>query len=174
MNPPVQMASAPLPLGRAQRAALDALMDLLIPAAPDGRMPAARALGLYGGGQQGGGTVSLRAAERALSLRAVDRALFETGLAALDALAREAHGAVFAQLDVAQAKQLVEALRTQQPAFVHSFVTQTVGRYVAHPEVMPLLGLEARPPWPKGNNVAEGDWSLLDAVKQREKLYRKV
>ena len=28
--------------------------------------------------------------------------------------------------------------------------------------------------WPKGNVVAEGDWSLLDVVKQREKFYRKV
>ncbi len=39
---------------------------------------------------------------------------------------------------------------------------------------MPLLGLEARPLWPQGNVVAEGDWSLLEAVKQREKFYRKV
>jgi hypothetical protein len=37
-----------------------------------------------------------------------------------------------------------------------------------------LLGLEARPMWPKGNLVAEGDWSLLDVVKQREKFFRTV
>ena len=62
----------------------------------------------------------------------------------------------------------------ENPAFVQSVVTQTVGRYLAHPMVMPLLGLEARPPWPQGNVVAEGDWSMLDVVKRREKIYRKV
>lgn len=142
-----------------QRAALDVLMDLLIPASPDGRMPAARTLGLY---------------DNVATMRAGDRALFEQGLADLDARSMQAHGATFARLTSAQAKALVERLRNERSAFVQSFVALTVGRYFSHPVVMPLIGLEPRPLWPKGNVVAEGDWSLLDAVKRREKTYRKV
>ncbi len=159
MTQAAQISTAPLPFNSAQQAVLDVLMDLLIPASQDGRMPAARALRLFGSGTP---------------MRAADRTLFEQGLAALDAQAQQAHGASFAQLGTAQAKALVDTLRAENPAFVQSVVTQTVGRYLAHPMVMPLLGLEARPPWPQGNVVAEGDWSMLDVVKRREKIYRKV
>ncbi len=155
----ISFSGTAAPFSDAQCAALDALMDLLIPASPDGRMPAARTLNLY---------------KDVASMRAGDRALFEEGLAALDRRASELHGPTFARLPLDQAKALVDALRDQRSPFVQSFVAQTVGRYVAHPMVMPLLGLEARPLWPQGNVVAEGDWSLLDAVKQREKFYRKV
>ena len=84
------------------------------------------------------------------------------------------HGIAFAQLDQTRAKALLDAMRAEGSVFVQTFVVQTVGRYVSHPAVMPLLGLEVRPLWPQGNVVAEGDWSLLDVVKQREKIYRKV
>lgn len=134
-------------------------MDFLIPASPDGRMPAARTLHLY---------------DDVSGLRPGDRALIENGLATLDQQAAERHGASFARLSQQQAQGLVDALREQRSPFIQTFVAQTVGRYVAHPAVMPLLGLEARPMWPQGNVVAEGDWSLLDAVKRREKFYRKV
>lgn len=134
-------------------------MDLLIPASADGRMPAARTLGLY---------------DNVATMRAADRTLFEQGLADLDTRATLLHGAAFARVSLVQAKALVDQLRDERSAFVQSFMAQTVGRYVSHPVVMPLIGLEPRPLWPKGNVVAEGDWSLLDVVKQRAKIYRKV
>lgn len=156
---PIISAGTTAPFSDAQRAALDALMDLLIPASPDGRMPAARTLNLY---------------KDVANMRAGDLALFDEGLAGLDRRATELHGTTIARLPHEQAKSLVDALRDQRSPFVQSFVAQTVARYVAHPAVMPLLGLEARPMWPQGNVVAEGDWALLDVVKQREKFYRKV
>lgn len=143
----------------AQMAALNVLIDLLIPASPDGRMPAARSLSLFA-------DIS--------DLPAKDRALFEGGLAELETRSARRHGLGFAQLEVASAKALVEALRTENSPFVQSFMTHTVGRYLTHDAVMPLIGLEARPPWPKGNVVDEGDWSLLDVVRTRAKLYREV
>jgi hypothetical protein len=151
--------STPAPFTDAQRAALAVMMDLLIPASPDGRMPAAKALGLY---------------DDVATMRAGDRALLERGLATLEALALQSHGVAFARLEIVQAGALVDKMRVEQPAFVQSFIAQTVGRYVSHPVVMPLIGLEPRPLWPKGNVVAEGDWSLLEVVKRREKSYRKV
>jgi hypothetical protein len=34
--------------------------------------------------------------------------------------------------------------------------------------------MEARPPFPKGHEVEQGDWSLLDPVRMRPKLYREA
>ena len=44
---PLQPHQPVAPFDRAQLATLDALMDLLIPASRDGRMPSARSLALY-------------------------------------------------------------------------------------------------------------------------------
>ena len=40
--------------------------------------------------------------------------------------------------------------------------------------VLRSLGMEPRPPFPKGFEVEQGDWSLLEPVKRRGKLYREV
>lgn len=147
------------PFNDAQLAVLNALMDQLIPASRDGRMPAARSLSLF--------------ADIA-TMPAKDRALFEEGLADLDRRSIDAHGVGFAALGIAEARALVNVLRAAASPFIQSFMTQTVGRYLAHDVVMPLIGLEARPNWPKGHVVAQGDWSLIDVVRRRPKIYRPV
>ncbi len=38
--------------------------------------------------------------------------------------------------------------------------------------VMRAFGMEPRPPFPQGFEVEQGDWSLLDPVRARSKLYR--
>ena len=154
-----RISVAPAPFSEAERAALDVLMDLLIPASADGRMPAARSLRLY---------------DNTATMRSRERAILGEGLAELDRRTLAEQGVSFAQLDQARAKALVDAMREEGSTFVQTFVAQTVGRYTSHPTVMPLLGLEVRPLWPQGNVVAEGDWSLLDVVREREKFYRKV
>lgn len=156
---PAKAPSPVTPFNAQQLAALDVLMDRLIPASPDGRMPAARTLGLF-----------LDPAP----MRAQDRDLFEQGLADLQARAMHLKGCSFAALDGDQVQGLIDALRAEGSAFLRGFMLQTVGRYMAHPLVMPLIGLEARPMWPKGNPVAEGDWSLLQVVRQRDKIYRRL
>ena len=46
--------------------------------------------------------------------------------------------------------------------------------YYRDDRVMRSLGLEVRPPYPKGFEVEQGDWSLLDPVRARPKLYREI
>ena len=46
--------------------------------------------------------------------------------------------------------------------------------YYRDDRVMASLGMEARPPYPGGFEVEDGDWSLLDPVKAREPFYRRV
>ncbi len=142
-----------------QMGVLNVLLDLLLPASPDGRMPAARSLDLF-------------ADLKHLPLK--DRTLFESGLSELEARARQDQGTGFAQLPIGEAQNLVDALRLDSATFIKTFMTQAVGRYLAHEVVMPLIGLEARPHWPTGHTVKDGDWSLLNVVKLRPKIYRNV
>jgi hypothetical protein len=46
--------------------------------------------------------------------------------------------------------------------------------YYRDDRVMRALGQEPRSPFPKGHVVEQGDWSLLDPVKQRAPFWRKV
>lgn len=44
--------------------------------------------------------------------------------------------------------------------------------YYRDDRVLVSLGLEARAPFPKGNVLEQGDWSLLDAVRDRKPFWR--
>ena len=46
--------------------------------------------------------------------------------------------------------------------------------YYRNGKVLESLGMESSPPFPRGNEVEQGDWSLLDAVKARKPFYRAV
>jgi hypothetical protein len=46
--------------------------------------------------------------------------------------------------------------------------------YYRDDRVMRSLGQEPRPPFPKGHVVEQGDWSLLDPVRQRAPMWRRV
>ncbi len=44
--------------------------------------------------------------------------------------------------------------------------------YYRDDRVMRALDLEPRPPFPQGHTLEQGDWSLLDPVRARAKLWR--
>ena len=44
--------------------------------------------------------------------------------------------------------------------------------YYRDDRVMQSLEMETRPPFPKGFEMEQGDWSLLDPVRARPKLFR--
>jgi hypothetical protein len=46
--------------------------------------------------------------------------------------------------------------------------------YYRDDRVMHSLGQEPRAPFPKGHEVEQGDWSLLDPVRARPPIWRKV
>lgn len=50
----------------------------------------------------------------------------------------------------------------------------TAQSYYQDPRVLRSLGLPARPPFPKGHEVEQGDWTLLDVVKRRGRVYREA
>jgi len=46
--------------------------------------------------------------------------------------------------------------------------------YYRDDRVMLALEMEPRPPFPNGYDVPQGDWSMLDAVQKRGKIWRDV
>lgn len=44
--------------------------------------------------------------------------------------------------------------------------------YYRDDRVLQSIGMDVRPPFPKGYSVEEGDWSLLEPVKARGVVYR--
>lgn len=91
---------------------------------------------------------------------------------ALAQLARLA-GGPFAALDPARRDAVARELRAQGGAAVAALARVVLQCYYRDDRVVRSLGLEPRPPYPKGHVLEDGDWSLLDAVRARPPLWRR-
>ncbi|NNL65157.1 MAG: gluconate 2-dehydrogenase subunit 3 family protein [Myxococcales bacterium] len=137
---------------------LAAVLDEIIPPSDDGRMPGAGEAGL----------VSHVEAQVAKSPE-LEPVLLQ-GLAAL----REQAGGDFDALGADARRDALNAIAAGQPGFLPTLVFHTFTGYYQLPRVLEALGLEARPPHPKGHELEAGDLSLLDPVRERGKHYRDV
>jgi Gluconate 2-dehydrogenase subunit 3 len=144
-------------LTAAQSATLDAVLNLIVPASADGRMPGAAEVGVpaYFLAEAADALPELREELDELERRA--NARFARGYAALKQHERQS---------------LLGELRAQAPAFMNRLAMETLACYYQHERVLAGLGMEARPPYPKGYQVAPGDLSLLAPVRARGKIYR--
>jgi len=86
----------------------------------------------------------------------------------------ELSGGAFADLDPERRAAVAERLReTGGRALTH--LTRIILQcYYRDDRVMRSLGMDPRPPFPKGFQVEQGDWSLLDPVRKRAQMYREV
>ena len=141
-----------------QREALDAVLDAIIPPTPDGR-PGASEVGV---------SEYLREREPALL-----PALRED-LARVEEAAQGQHGMPFSELDAPRRDALLAALRTAEPGFLHALALAAVTCYYQNERVLRAIGVDPRPPFPRGHEVPAGDLSLLDAVRARGRLYREA
>jgi hypothetical protein len=92
---------------------------------------------------------------------------------ALDNLARLA-GAPLAELDPARREAVATELRANGGAAVATLTRVVLQCYYRDDRIVRSLGLEARPPHPKGYVLEDGDWSLLDPVRSRPPLWRQA
>ncbi|WP_395708098.1 hypothetical protein [Reyranella sp.] len=90
---------------------------------------------------------------------------------ALAAIARKADGA-FTGLDQDRREALVNDWYKSGGAAAVMLGRLVLGAYYRDDRVLVALGLEARPPFPKGYILEQGDWSLLDPVRGRAPLWR--
>ncbi len=135
---------------------LQRLLDALLPASADGRLPAGSAVGFLEMLEQQGEWGWLCAELQPVRQSCAD-AMME-GRGALSALDPQA---------------LLERLKSQHFTFLNALSKKLMHCYYQDGRVMQAIGLEARAPFPMGYHVEEGDWSLLEAVYDRGELYRK-
>lgn len=69
---------------------------------------------------------------------------------------------------------LAEQFRASQPEAAGLLVALICQCYYRDDRVMASLDMDPRPPFPKGFDIADGDWSLLDPVRARGIVYRDV
>ncbi|HEY2618042.1 MAG TPA: hypothetical protein VGI78_11925 [Acetobacteraceae bacterium] len=85
---------------------------------------------------------------------------------------RELAGGPFAALDAARRGEVAAKLRADGGAPVRVLTRIVLLCYYRDDRVMLSLGLEARAPFPKGHELEQGDWSLLDPVRARAPFWR--
>ena len=91
-------------------------------------------------------------------------------LATLHSLAR----GPFARLDQSRRTEVAARLRADGGAPLGVLTRIVILCYYRDERVMLSLGLEPRPPFPKGHVVEQGDWSLLDPVRARKPFWRQA
>jgi len=90
---------------------------------------------------------------------------------ALDQLARLA-GQALADLDPARREAVAVQLRASGGDAVMTLTRVVLQCYYRDDRAVRSLGLEPRPPYPKGHVLEDGDWSLLDPVRARPPMWR--
>jgi hypothetical protein len=92
---------------------------------------------------------------------------------ALDQLAQLA-GMPFADLDAMRRAAVARQFRASGGAAAATLARVVLQSYYRDDRVVRSLGLELRPPFPKGYTLEQGDWSLLDPVKARPSMWRRA
>lgn len=94
-------------------------------------------------------------------------------MAALDHLARLA-GQPLAELDAARRDAVAQEFRKHGGAAAATLVRVVLQCYYRDDRVLRSLGLELRAPFPQGYVLPDGDWSLLDPVRERAGTLRRA
>jgi hypothetical protein len=93
--------------------------------------------------------------------------------AALDHLAHLAGGPL-ASLDPSRRDAVARQFRANGGVPAATLVRVVLQCYYRDDRVVRSLGLELRPPFPKGHTLKQGTWSLLEPVKARPSMWRRV
>jgi hypothetical protein len=83
-------------------------------------------------------------------------------------------GGAFADLARERRTEVAANLRETGGAPLSALVRVVLLCYYRDDRVMRSLGQEPRPPFPQGHIVEQGDWSLLNPVRARPRMYRVV
>ena len=83
-------------------------------------------------------------------------------------------GAPLAELDPARREAVAQQLRATGGPAVATLTRVVLQCYYRDDRVLRSLGLEPRPPYPKGHVLEDGDWSLLEPVRARPPFWRRA
>lgn len=99
-----------------------------------------------------------------------DTAHAQTALRQLAALS----GGAFADLSPERRAEVAARFKQEGGAPLFALNRVVLLCYYRDDRVMRSLGQEPRSPFPKGHVVDQGDWSLLDPVRRRPPMWRRI
>jgi len=137
-----------------------AVLDEVIPPSDDGRLPGAGEIGIA------------HDIEQTLQQTPEVRPVVTQGLSTVSELANDRNPKGFAALSRREKLEVLDEVSAREQAFLPSVMFLAYAAYYVNDRVVEALGLEPRPPHPKGYEVEPDDLSLLEQVRQRPKLYR--
>lgn len=143
-----------------EKRALAYVLDEIIPASADGRLPGAGQLGLADH------------FDAALNAMPELKLMVAQSLAALDGLARHRHPLGIDALSSPDRAAVLAELAAGEHAVPPILALHAYTGYYQHPLVLAALGCEPRPPHPQGYEMEPNDLTLLDPVRRRPKMYR--
>ena len=139
------------PLSDVQRAKLPSVLDTLLPASADGRMPSAGTLDFVS------------------YLNEADHGFFVPLGGFLDRV-----GDDFPDHPIERrVAELTEIANADRQTF-DALIGNAFACYYQDDRALSGIGMEQGPPFPRGNTIEEGDLSLLDPVNEKPRSYRKA
>jgi hypothetical protein len=136
------------------------LLDLVIPPRPDAGLPGAGALGVA--------EHVVRTVERTPMVAPV----VEYGLSALRDAAGQRNPGGWAALTAAEKAEVWSAFDATDQFFRPAFLFLAYSGYYLDRRVVDALGMAGHPPHPIGYPMAPDDWTLLEPVRRRGRMYR--
>ena len=130
-----------------------------------GMSPASTEYGLPGGDDQ-------KIFDNILVAAQVDLQLLEKGLSKLDDLSRAHHKKEFLSLDDQMRSNIISSFLASSAIYVDVISNLILQCYYRDDRVMNSLGMELQSPFPSGYEVDQSDWSLLEPVRKKDKIYR--
>jgi hypothetical protein len=143
----------------AETTTLRSLVDMIIPASDEYMLPSANDEKIF--------------ADILLSAGAYQTKI-SRALSALEQICHDQFDHDFTELDTTEKSAAVDLFRQDYRAGSDLIATVTAQCYYRDDRIMAALDMETRPPFPEGYEVDEGNWSLLDPVRNLPPIYRKV
>ena len=112
--------------------------------------------------------------DRVVGQSAALKRLFAQGFVQLTLTSQAQYAQPFTMLLEGQCDAVLRHVETMAPEFFEALVTHTYSGYYSHPAIVRLLGMEGRPPQPRGHHLEPLDLNLLDNIKQRQPIYREA
>jgi hypothetical protein len=144
----------------AQRPVVTSMLNRIVPA---------------GGDLPGAGDLDIASYLDAVIVPSTDlKRLFAEGVAQVEIASHTCYGRPFTELSGDQQDGILHEAESADPEFFAALVLHTYSGYYSHPRVIRLLGLDVRPPQPRGYDLEPLDPRLLDRVRQRRPMYREA
>lgn len=150
------------PFDEEETRVLACVLDEIIPSSGDGRLPGAGELGVAA------------YVESALRQMPMLEPMILQGLKALQDVSRRVKSDSFAALSKSDRLEVLRELESSDAAFLPTLTFLSFAGYYHEGRVVEALGLAPRPPHPGGYEMPPNDFSLLDPVRRRKKMYRDV